>query len=250
MLREAGLAALVARLDADPDLVVVGVEPALARYLDCQGDPRLLDVPDGPTRAALGAGLALAGRRVVTFGHAESAAGGPLPSQPQVLLATSLIGARRWWAAGAVVARPVTAADVAPLLDGALTAGVPVVLRLDEPGPLARVPARGRGPVWGRPRILVEGDQGVVVGQGPQLDGLRQPLEDAGLTLVDLHSLGPSAVIAPGALDDAVLVGGPGRRASAARGDLMGLARLPLPVDAIPAARSATLLHLLPDLRG
>jgi hypothetical protein len=244
-LRRAALAALAELLAKRDDLAVLGVEPTLARYLGRAGDPQLLDVSAGPTRAAIGAGLAFGGRTVVTLAHEEALADGPLPGAPQVLLTTSLTAARRWWAAGARVVRPVTDADVASLLDSALAADGPVVVRLDDiDGILTPGHRLGPAPVLGAPRALARGDNGVVAGQGPALARLCQGLADAEATLLDLHTLEPGSPVPPGALDEAVLIGPAHRAAAAAAGQLGGLARLELPVGP-DATQSATVLLAL-----
>lgn len=248
-LRRAALAALAELLADRDDLAVLGVEPALARYIGRAGDPQLLDIPAGPTRAAIGAGLAFGGRRVVTLAHEEALADGLLPAAPQVLLTTSLTAARRWWAAGARVLRPVTGADVASLLGSALAADGPVVVRLDDIDGLATPGHRlGPAPVLGAPRALARGGYGVVAGQGPALARLCQGLADAEATLFDLHTLEPGSPVPPGALDDAVLIGPAHRAAATAAGQLGGLARLELPAGP-DATQSATVLHALAQAR-
>ena len=246
-LREAALASVNSSLDSHRDLVVLGAEGALGRYLGRENDPRLIPTPPGPTRASIAAGLHHGGKRVVTLAHDEGVADGPLPSTPQVILATALTPARRWWAGGATVVRPVTTGDVPALLDQALDADGPVVLRLDEDVPLADLPSAGVDLRLGAPRVLAHGGRAVVVGQGPVLAGLQQSLDDADVTLVDLHTLGADAPVAPGAMDHAVLVGQAGRLPQVAEGDLRWMVSFDLPAGT-DAGKAMTLLHELPSL--
>src|SRR5690625_7972375 len=101
--REAALRAVNQALDLHRDLVVLGAEEALKRYLGRDDDPRLVSTPPGPTRASIAAGLHHGGKQVVTLAHDERVADGTLPPTPQVILATALVPTRRGWASGATV---------------------------------------------------------------------------------------------------------------------------------------------------
>lgn len=248
VLRRAAVVALGDLLRARPDLAILGVEPALAALLGASGDPRLLPMEAQGARAALGAGLALGGRAVVTLAHGDEVADGPLPKGGQVLLTTAPEPAARWWACGATVVQPAIAEDVAPLLAAALDLGEPVVFRLDDPDP-ADLPASMDSPQIGVPRWLARGPAGVVVGAGRSAGALAACLRLLGKRSVhaaaaDMHTLAPGGAVCPTVLDRALLVGGARAAERVAKGSLAGL--LPVPLGADHEATAAAVLAMLP----
>lgn len=251
LLRQAAVAALRDLLAERRDLVVVGVEPALATLLSSDDDPRLLPAEARAGLAAIGAGLALGGRKVITLAHGKDVAVGPLPTFGQVLLTTDPAPAARWWSAGATVTQPASANDVAPLLVACLEADTPVVLRLDNVEP-ARAEVDLDPPRFGTPRWHARGPDGVLVGAGRNVGVLRACVRwlaahNLHTAAADVHTLPSGGMIAPTVLDGAVLVGGPQAGARVEAGRLDGLLAVSVGEDLEATARAV--LGVLPAPR-
>ncbi|HEY8340762.1 MAG TPA: hypothetical protein VIK95_12910 [Egibacteraceae bacterium] len=189
--------------DADPAAAVV------AAALPGFGD-RVLAVPGASARPWVAAGLAETGRRPVLLLEP----GAPVPSAaiPGALVVTAdQVVADALLGAGFTVLHPAWPDDVAPLLQAAIAAREPVVLRLHDSatsGPLDPVDP----PVLGRPRILRSGGEVTLAGSGPTaglLADVARMLAGRGarVTAVDQHTLRPGRGVSLALFDGALVVG-------------------------------------------
>jgi transketolase len=209
-VRAAVAAAIAGALDADPRLVVVAAhdDPLLQPVLATRPGRRVL-APGPGSRLPIAEGLAGCGRRVLVglSGHEPVAGGGGA----QVLVTGDAAQAAIAQTSGLVVHQPAWPIDAEPLLQAALAAGAPVMVRAHPHSPEGPPPAPADG---GLPRTLARGPDGVVVGAGGAVPLLLLAVEviakrGTALTAVDLHTLAGPAPIDLRTCDAHVWVGGP-----------------------------------------
>jgi hypothetical protein len=248
-VRAAVAAAAAAALDADPRLcVVAGAGHAiLGPVLATRRGRHILALGPG-SRTAVAEGVAGC-RRPVLVALSGDETLGPL-SGAMILITEDGAQAATAQSAGLTVTQPAWPTDAEPLLQGALRAGGPVVLRAHAQSPDSPPPPP---PQDGLPRILHRGGDGLVVAAGGAVPLLAAAVgvaaaQGTALTAVDLHTVAGPGPIDPRVGDEHVWVGD----REAAAGIDHDLFRVPLRVVAIagktPAQAAAAITAALPPV--